>query len=72
MRQLAELVIDLTGSGSELTFHPLPQDDPRQRKPDITLAKQHLEWEPAVPLADGLRHTIAYFDSLLSRRVAAE
>jgi UDP-glucuronate decarboxylase len=61
MLQLAQEVIALTGSGSTITHKPLPQDDPRQRQPDITRARQWLGWEPAVPLRDGLRHTIDYF-----------
>lgn len=65
MKELAEKVIDLTGSKSKLTYLPLPQDDPKQRRPDITLAKSKLSWEPKVHLTDGLRHTIAYFDDLL-------
>jgi UDP-glucuronate decarboxylase len=68
MTELAELVIELTGSRSRLTHLPLPQDDPKQRQPDITLAKERLNWQPAVPLRDGLKHTIAYFDRLLSQR----
>ena len=67
IRQLAEQVIDLTGSKSTITFMPLPQDDPMQRKPDISRAKERLGWEPTIPLADGLKRTIAYFDALLSR-----
>jgi UDP-glucuronate decarboxylase len=66
IKALAELVIDITGSKSKLTYLPLPQDDPKQRQPDITLAKQRLGWQPSVPLRDGLRHTIAYFEKLLS------
>lgn len=65
IRQLAETIIDLTGTTSHLVFKPLPADDPRQRQPDIALARQALEWEPAVALEDGLRRTIAYFDELL-------
>jgi len=65
MRELAELVKELTGSRSELVHRPLPQDDPRQRKPDITQAKATLGWEPKVPLRDGLERTIAYFKSIL-------
>jgi UDP-glucuronate decarboxylase len=68
MRQLAELTIDLTGAKSKFSFQSLPQDDPKQRKPDITLAKEHLGWRPTVPLKEGLRRTIAYFDKLLSGR----
>ena len=61
MRQLAELVIVETGSASTLTFEPLPADDPRQRQPDITKARQLLDWLPSVELAEGLRHTIDDF-----------
>ena len=66
IRELAEHVIEMTGTKSKLTFLPLPQDDPKQRQPDITLAKERLGWQPTVPLRDGLKHTIAYFDRLLS------
>ena len=67
MLQLAQEVIDLTGSKSKLTFKPLPQDDPMQRQPDISLAKKELNgWEPKVQLKEGLRHTIEYFDNLLT------
>ena len=65
MRELAEQVIDLTGSRSPLEHRPLPQDDPRQRKPDISLAHQQLCWQPTVQLREGLRDTIAYFDKML-------
>lgn len=67
IRQLAELVIELAGSHSKITFLPLPSDDPMQRKPDITLARSKLDWEPVVPLRAGLVQTIAYFDELLSQ-----
>jgi UDP-glucuronate decarboxylase len=67
MIELAETVLDLTGSRSSLIHEPLPQDDPRQRQPDITAAKSRLGWEPEIALRDGLRPTIAYFDTLLSR-----
>jgi len=60
-------VLELTGSGSRLQFHPLPQDDPRQRKPDITLAKNVLNWEPKVALQDGLKEVIHYFRHLLNQ-----
>ena len=66
IRELAEKVIELTGSKSKLVFKPLPQDDPKQRKPDITLAKKLLNWEPKIPLAEGLKKTIEYFDKLLA------
>ena len=65
IRELAELVIELTGSRSTLVFRPLPQDDPRQRQPDITVAREKLGWSPTVPLRDGLAQTIGYFDALL-------
>jgi UDP-glucuronate decarboxylase len=64
--ELAEKVLSLTGSRSELVFKPLPADDPRQRKPDIALAKKVLGWEPIVKLDEGLKKTIEYFDCLLS------
>ncbi len=65
MLQLAEQVIDLTGSKSKLAHRPLPSDDPKQRQPDIGKAKELLGWQPKVPLRDGLVKTIAYFDGLL-------
>jgi UDP-glucuronate decarboxylase len=61
VRQLAELVVELTGSRSRIVHHPLPQDDPTRRRPDITLAKQHLAWEPKVGLREGLIKTIDWF-----------
>ncbi|MBT8042414.1 MAG: SDR family oxidoreductase [Kiritimatiellales bacterium] len=67
MIELAENVIDLTGSSSKLIFEPLPADDPKQRQPDITLAKEKLGWEPTVPLREGLAKTIEYFDGLLKQ-----
>jgi UDP-glucuronate decarboxylase len=65
IRELAEQVIDLTGSASTLEFRPLPADDPLQRQPDISVAREKLGWIPTVPLRDGLQRTIAYFDALL-------
>jgi len=65
--ELAKTVIDLVGSRSELVRQPLPRDDPKQRCPDITLAKEKLGWQPMVPLRDGLKKTIEYFDRLLIR-----
>jgi UDP-glucuronate decarboxylase len=66
VRGLAEKVIALTGSKSKLVFQPLPQDDPMQRCPDISLAKRKLGgWQPKVPLEEGLKRTIAYFDGVL-------
>ena len=67
MIELAEAVIRLTGSASPMVFRPAPVDDPRQRQPDITKARGKLGWEPTVPLEQGLVHTIAYFDKLLTR-----
>ncbi len=63
--ELAEKVLELTGSQSKLIFRPLPEDDPMQRQPDITLAKKELGWEPKIPLEKGLVKTISYFDQLL-------
>ncbi|TNF57050.1 MAG: SDR family oxidoreductase [Gammaproteobacteria bacterium] len=67
MIELAEAIRDITGSRSPLVHLPLPQDDPRQRQPDISLAKSVLGWEPKVPLRDGLKPTIAYFDAFLAK-----
>lgn len=65
MLELAEEVLRLVGGKSKISFHPLPADDPKQRQPDIFLAKSKLGWEPKVPLEDGLKETIAYFKKLL-------
>ncbi|CAB3637535.1 MAG: SDR family oxidoreductase [Achromobacter sp.] len=65
IRQLAEKVLELTGSASKLVFRPLPQDDPQQRQPDISLAREKLGWTPTVELESGLVKTIEYFDKLL-------
>jgi UDP-glucuronate decarboxylase len=65
IKELAEKVVALTGSRSTITYKPLPHDDPKQRQPDITLAKQELGWEPKVALEHGLKQTIAYFEQLL-------
>ena len=65
MLQLAERVLALTGSSSRLVFRPLPQDDPKQRQPDITQAKAVLDWQPTIALDNGLEKTISYFDALL-------
>ena len=64
---LAEKIIDLTGSKSKIKFKPLPEDDPKKRKPDITLAKEKLNWEPKVPVEEGLKKTIEYFENLLMK-----
>ena len=71
IRELAELVIELTGSRSTLVARPLPQDDPRQRQPDIGLARRTLGWAPTTDLRAGLQKTIAYFDRLLTDGVAS-
>lgn len=65
IRELAELVIETTGSKSQLVTKPLPSDDPKQRKPDITKAKEHLGWEPSVPLREGLVQTVNYFEQFV-------
>ena len=67
IKELAEKVIDLTGSTSQLIFKPLPEDDPLQRRPDISLAREKLEWEPKIELGEGLKNTIAYFETLLKK-----
>lgn len=68
MIELAQAILDLTGSRSALVHAPLPPDDPQQRRPDIALARERLDWEPRVPLHEGLQSTIAYFEQLLRRR----
>ncbi len=65
--QLAELVVEYTGSKSKIVFNPLPKDDPKQRRPDITLAKNAFGWEPTIALKEGLKKTIDYFDWFLSK-----
>ena len=81
VKALAERVIELIGSRSKIEYRPLPQDDPKQRQPDIARAKETLGWEPSTPLEEGLAKTMAYFDQLLksgaatpdlSRRLAAD
>jgi UDP-glucuronate decarboxylase len=66
VREIADLIVSLTNSRSEIEFRPLPQDDPRQRCPDITKARELLHWSPKIALEDGLIRTISYFDRLLS------
>jgi len=63
--QLARHILEMTGSRSKIVYHPLPSDDPTQRKPDITLARNKLGWHPGVALKTGLKHTIKYFEELL-------
>jgi UDP-glucuronate decarboxylase len=65
MLELAQMVIDITGSKSKIVHMPLPQDDPKQRRPDITQAQEKLGWEPKVPLREGLTKTVSYFDGLV-------
>ena len=67
IKQLAEMTVRMTGSKSKLEFRPLPEDDPKQRRPDITVASRVLDWKPTVKLEDGLRKTIEYFDNFLRR-----
>lgn len=71
MLELANLVIELTGSNSKVCFEPLPIDDPKQRQPDITRARRDLDWSPQVNLREGLSRTIAYFESYISGRARA-
>jgi nucleoside-diphosphate-sugar epimerase len=66
MLQFAEEILRITGSKSELIFHPLPQDDPTRRRPDISKARRLLNWEPEIPLAEGLVPTLAYFEQILA------
>ena len=71
IRELAERVIALTGSSSPLVHKPLPADDPRQRRPDINVARRTLHWHPRVPLEEGLKRTLAYFERTLTAAVPA-
>jgi UDP-glucuronate decarboxylase len=64
IRELADIVLELTGAGSKLVMRPLPADDPTQRRPDITLAQQRLSWQPTIPLRQGLAKTIDWFRSI--------
>jgi UDP-glucuronate decarboxylase len=66
MLQLAEAILKLSGSKSKIVHEPLPQDDPKQRQPNIELAKEKLGWEPKVNLEDGLKETIAYFRKVVA------
>lgn len=61
MLELAEMVLEYTGSQSEIVFRELPSDDPSRRRPDISLAESKLDWHPEIPLAEGLRYTVEYF-----------
>jgi UDP-glucuronate decarboxylase len=65
MLELAQMILEITGSLSKIVFEPLPSDDPRQRKPDISLAKSNLNWQPRIELREGLKRTIDYFAGIL-------
>jgi UDP-glucuronate decarboxylase len=67
MLELAETILKLSGSKSKIIYEPLPADDPKQRQPNIQLAKEKLGWEPKVQLEDGLKETIAYFKKVLTK-----
>ncbi len=69
MLELAQTVLDITGSGSRMEHRSLPMDDPRQRRPDISKARQSLDWSPKVPLREGLTRTVAYFEKLLASQM---
>jgi UDP-glucuronate decarboxylase len=68
IRELAELVVEMTGAKSGITHAELPSDDPTQRQPDIGIAREKLGWEPTVQLREGLLQTIAYFDELMRKQ----
>lgn len=70
VRELAERIVAMTGTRSKIVYHPLPVDDPRQRRPDVSVAKKELGWEPTVALEDGLMSTIAYFERQLTKTSA--
>jgi UDP-glucuronate decarboxylase len=66
IQQLAEIILELTNSKSKLVYKDLPSDDPKRRRPDITLAKKKLSWEPKTTLKDGIQQTISYFSDLIA------
>lgn len=68
IRERAETIIEIAGSRSKIVSRPLPSDDPKQRRPDISLAQEKLGWTPAIPLREGLARTIPYFEDLLRAR----
>jgi UDP-glucuronate decarboxylase len=70
IRQLAEMIVDITGSGSKIVHRPLPVDDPKQRRPEISKAQELVGWQPTVPLRVGLTKTAAYFEELLVKESA--
>ena len=65
IQEIAEKIVELTNSNSQIVFKPLPEDDPKQRKPDISIAKEKINWEPKISLNDGLKQTINYFEKNL-------
>ena len=67
VKELADIVIEMTGSKSRIVKLPLPSDDPMVRRPDISLAKTQLQWEPRIPLREGLKYTIEYFEKELKK-----
>ena len=69
VKELADIVIEMTGSKSKIIKLPLPSDDPMVRRPDITLAKTQLQWEPRIPLREGLKLTIEYFENELKKGI---
>jgi UDP-glucuronate decarboxylase len=66
MLELAQKVLEITESKAEIIFHPLPQDDPKQRKPNIEMAEQLLQWKPSISLGEGLESTVNYFKTTLN------
>ena len=66
IQQLAEIILELTNSKSKLVYKDLPSDDPKRRRPDITLAKKKLSWEPKTSFNDGIQQTISYFNNLIA------
>jgi UDP-glucuronate decarboxylase len=66
MKELSQKILELTKSKSQVKYHPLPQDDPRQRCPDISLAREVLDWSPLISLTDGLSRTAKYFEDLIN------
>ena len=66
VKEMAVKILKETGSSSDIVYHPLPKDDPKVRRPDISLAKKHLNWEPRVTLEEGLSQTISYFRQTIS------
>lgn len=72
VRELAEMIIEMTGSRSRMIFEPLPQDDPLQRRPDISIARETLGWHPKVPILQGLERTILYFESILGSKLGEQ